>query len=104
MSVENRKRKARHIRHLLDTEGDSVHENTQVFNEGRYESTADLDDYEALKDEAREIKEDAIERLPELIDEVTESDRGQRRHRFISPTTPPTRTDTSRMSSTAGTW
>lgn len=73
MSVENRKRKARHIRHLLDTEGDSVHENTQVFNEGRYESTADLDDYEALKDEAREIKEDAIERLPELIDEVTEA-------------------------------
>jgi len=44
-----------------------------VFNEGRYESTADLDDYEALKDEAREIKEDAIERLPELIDEVTEA-------------------------------
>lgn len=103
MSVENRKRKARHIRHLLDTEGDSVHENTQVFNEGRYESTADLDDYEALKDEAREIKEDAIERLP------NSSTRSPKRSRttaapFISPTTPPTRTDTSRMSSTAGTW
>ncbi|EMA68031.1 LUD domain-containing protein [Halorubrum kocurii] len=73
MSADNRRRKAEHIRHLLDTEGDSVHENTRVFNEGRYESTAALDDYEALKDEARGIKEDAIERLPALIDEVTEA-------------------------------
>ena len=73
MSAENRRRKAEHIRHLLDTEGDSVRQNTRVFNEGRYESTADLDDYERLKDEARTIKEDAIERLPELVDEVTEA-------------------------------
>ncbi|WP_430506457.1 LUD domain-containing protein [Haloparvum sp. PAK95] len=73
MSVDDRQRKAERIRHLLDTEGDSVHENTQVFNDGRYESTADLEDYEGLKDEARAIKEDAIERLPELIDQVTEA-------------------------------
>ena len=73
MSVDDRQRKAERIRHLLETEGDSVHENTRVFNEGRYESTADLDDYEALKDEARAIKEDAIERLPELLDQVTEA-------------------------------
>ena len=73
MSAENRRRKAEHIRHLLDAEGDSVQQNTRVFNEGRYESTAGLDDYEQLKDEARAIKEDAIERLPELVDEVTEA-------------------------------
>ena len=73
MSVDDRQQKAEHIRHLLETEGDSVHENTQVFNDGRYESTAALDDYERLKDEARAIKEDAIERLPELIDQVTET-------------------------------
>ncbi|MDB9252865.1 LUD domain-containing protein [Halorubrum ezzemoulense] len=73
MSAENRRRKAEHIRHILDTEGDSVQQNTRVFNEGRYESTGDLDDYERLKDEARAIKEDAIERLPELIDEVIEA-------------------------------
>ncbi|MDB9279182.1 LUD domain-containing protein [Halorubrum ezzemoulense] len=73
MSAENRRRKAEHIRHILDTEGDSVQQNTRVFNEGRYESTGGLDDYERLKDEARAIKEDAIERLPELIDEVTEA-------------------------------
>ncbi|AAG20996.1 MULTISPECIES: LUD domain-containing protein [Halobacteriales] len=73
MSADTRRQKAERIRHLLDTEGDAVHENTQVFNEGRYESTANLDDYDELKNEARAIKEDAIERLPELIDQVTEA-------------------------------
>ena len=56
----------------MATEGDAVGENTRGFNAGRYESTARLDDYEALKAEARSIKEDAVERLPALIDRVTE--------------------------------
>ncbi|EMA53830.1 LUD domain-containing protein [Halococcus salifodinae] len=73
MSVDDRQRKAERIRHLLDTEGNNVHENTQVFNDGRYESTADLEDYDGLKDEARAIKEDTIERLPELIHQVIEA-------------------------------
>ena len=58
------------IRELLETEGDAVAENTRGFNQGRIESTGRLDDYEELKADAREIKEDAIARLPELIDEV----------------------------------
>ncbi|MFC4247401.1 LUD domain-containing protein [Natribaculum luteum] len=70
---EAREEKAAYIRHLLETEGDAVAENTQGFNQGRYESVAELEEYEALKDEARAIKEDAIERLPELIDELTET-------------------------------
>ncbi len=70
---EAREEKAASIRHLLETEGDAVAENTQGFNQGRYESVAELEEYEALKDEARAIKEDAIERLPELIDELTET-------------------------------
>ena len=65
--------KAAHIRHLLDTEGDSVQENTRVFNQGRYAAVEDLEDYEGLKDRAREIKEDAISRLPDLIDQLTEA-------------------------------
>jgi iron-sulfur cluster protein len=69
----DRETKAARIRELLATEGDAVAANTRGFNQGRYESTGRLDDYEALKDEARAIKEDAIERLPELIDEVTET-------------------------------
>lgn len=65
--------KAAHIRRLLDTEGDSVQANTRVFNQGRYAATEDLEDYEELKDRARQIKEEAISRLPELIDELTET-------------------------------
>ncbi|QZX99985.1 LUD domain-containing protein [Halobaculum rubrum] len=73
MSSESRAAKAAQIRHLLDTEGDAVATNTRGFNRGRYDSVADLEEYQGLKDEARAIKEDAIERLPELIDELTET-------------------------------
>jgi iron-sulfur cluster protein len=69
----DRTAKADRIRELMATEGDAVAENTRGFNEGRYESTGRLDDYETLKGEARGIKEDAIARLPELIDQVTET-------------------------------
>ncbi|MES3518368.1 MAG: LUD domain-containing protein [Natronomonas sp.] len=72
MSSETTSKAAR-IRELLETEGDSVAENTRGFNEGRYQSVAKLDDYEELKSEARRIKEDAIERLPELIEELRAS-------------------------------
>ncbi|MDZ5811219.1 LUD domain-containing protein [Halorubrum sp. AD140] len=65
--------KADRIRELMATEGDAVAENTRGFNRGRIESTGRLDDYEELKAKAREIKEDAIARLPELIEEVTEA-------------------------------
>ncbi|MHC3437598.1 LUD domain-containing protein [Natrialbaceae archaeon A-gly3] len=70
---EARERTAERIRHLLETEGHAVRENTAGFNQGRYESVADLEDYEELKDEARAIKEDAIARLPALIEEVRET-------------------------------
>ena len=70
---KTREAKAERIRHLIETEGDAVTENTQGFNEGRYESVADLEEYEELKDRARAIKEDAIENLPELIERVTET-------------------------------
>ncbi|AXR79072.1 L-lactate utilization protein LutB, contains ferredoxin domain [Natrarchaeobaculum sulfurireducens] len=65
--------KADRIRHLLETEGPAVEANTLGFNQGRYDSVADLEDYEALKAEARAIKEDAIERLPELLEELRET-------------------------------
>jgi iron-sulfur cluster protein len=73
MSSKRRASKAEHLRRVLATEGDAVAENTQGFNQGRYDSVADLEDYEALKEEAREIKADAIERLPELIEELREA-------------------------------
>ena len=73
MSSGSREAKAAKIRHLLETEGEAVATNTRGFNQGRYDSVADLEDYQGLKDEARAIKEDAIERLPELLDELTET-------------------------------
>ena len=69
----SRGQKAAEIRRLMQTEGDAVAQNTRGFNAGRYESVADLDDYEGLKDEARAIKEDAIERLPDLLEQVRET-------------------------------
>ncbi|ELZ28075.1 4Fe-S protein [Halogeometricum pallidum JCM 14848] len=65
--------KADDLRRLMRTEGAAVAENTRAFNEGRYRSVADLENYEELKDEARAIKEDAIARLPELVDQLREA-------------------------------
>lgn len=59
------------IRELMVTEGPSVKSNTRLFNQGRITATAQFDSYEETKDQARKIKEDAIERLPELIEELT---------------------------------
>jgi len=59
------------LRELLRTEGAAIAANTQGFNDGRNQSVAKLDDYEALKREARATKEDAIEHLPELLSELT---------------------------------
>ncbi|UHQ98498.1 LUD domain-containing protein (plasmid) [Natrinema zhouii] len=71
--ASERSQKADRIRHIMETEGDSVERNARGFNDGRYESVARLDDYDAYKDRARAIKEDAIERLPELIEQVREA-------------------------------
>ncbi|USZ69878.1 LUD domain-containing protein (plasmid) [Halorussus salilacus] len=69
----SRAEKAARIRRLLDAEGDSVERNTRAFNEGRYDAVAELSDYEELKEQARAIQEDAIERLPELVEQVRQS-------------------------------
>ncbi|QSW97710.1 LUD domain-containing protein [Haloterrigena alkaliphila] len=68
-----RAEKAARIRHLFQTEGEAVFENTNHINNGRYEANARTDDIEELRSTARRIKEDAIERLPELIEEIRES-------------------------------
>lgn len=73
MSAETRREKAAHIRHLLETEGENVRENATHFNESRYDAIEEFEEYEQLRTQAREIKEDAIERLPELIAQVRES-------------------------------
>ena len=80
----DRERKAARIRRLLETEGPAIGKNTRGFNEGRYESVGRLDDYEELKTRAREIKADAIERLPELIDSVRETVEANGGHVYLA--------------------
>ncbi|WP_277552656.1 LUD domain-containing protein [Halobaculum limi] len=81
---DSRAATAAKIRHLLDTEGEAVRENTRGFNQGRYDSTADLDAYDDLKSEARAIKEDAIERLPDLIDDLREAVEANGGHLYVA--------------------
>lgn len=61
------------IRFALRVESSAVRHNMQTFNRGRYTATAALPDYEALKDRARAIKENAIENLPALLQTLAES-------------------------------
>ena len=65
---DTRSSKADRIRTLLDTEGDQIKENTRHFNAERYRAVDTVDDHERYRSRAREIKEDAIERLPSLVE------------------------------------
>ncbi|WP_049923001.1 LUD domain-containing protein [Halopiger djelfimassiliensis] len=64
---------AARIRHLLETEGDAVHTQASISNAGRVQAYDETDDLEALRTEARAIKEDAIDRLPELLGTVRDA-------------------------------
>lgn len=71
--MSTRRERAERIRHLIETEGDAVYENATHFNEVRYASLDGFDRYEELREQTRAIKEDAIERLPHLIEQLRES-------------------------------
>jgi iron-sulfur cluster protein len=74
------------IRMALETQSPTIRHNTQMFNRNRYEATAALPDYDALKDKARHIKEDAIARLPELIAQIQEVVEARGGHVFVAAT------------------
>ncbi|GAA0669175.1 LUD domain-containing protein [Natronoarchaeum mannanilyticum] len=63
------------IRTLLESEGDEIKENTRLFNAERYDAVEAVGEaeHEDNRSRAREIKEDAIERLPELVDRTREA-------------------------------
>jgi iron-sulfur cluster protein len=71
---------ARAIDFALDIESAAVRHNTQTFNANRYAAIERLDDYEALKDRARAIKEESIRRLPELVEILTRTVRSRGGH------------------------
>ncbi|GGL70320.1 LUD domain-containing protein [Halocalculus aciditolerans] len=80
----DRQRKAAKIREVMREEGDAVRESAGHHNEMRKDAVARLDDYEDLRDRARAIKEDAIERLPELVDELTDSVEANGGHVYLA--------------------
>ncbi|MEE9430466.1 MAG: LUD domain-containing protein [Melioribacteraceae bacterium] len=54
----------------LDVESAAVKENTKSFNTNRYKATSKISDYEELKSRARKLKEESIENLPKLIEQL----------------------------------
>lgn len=74
------------IRMALDIQSPAIRRNTQTFNRNRYRATAALPDYNALKDEARRIKENAITRLPELIEQMRQTVQGRGGNVFLAAT------------------
>lgn len=61
---------AARIREVLDSEGEAVSRNAAHHNSQHYAAIESFDAYERTRQEAREIKEAAIESLPDLIDRV----------------------------------
>jgi len=72
------------IRMALDIESEAVRLNVQTFNQKRYLATAEIDDYEDLKDQARVIKEKAINNLPALLDELKQSIQERGGHFYLA--------------------
>lgn len=70
----------------LAVESDAVRLNTQTFNANRYKAVARLSDYDALKDEARSIKEEAIKDLPRLVEIATHAVEKRGGHVFFART------------------
>lgn len=66
---ESTRSDADRIRTLLETESDEIKENTRLFNAARYDAVEAVGEeaHERYRTLAREIKEESIERLPNLI-------------------------------------
>jgi iron-sulfur cluster protein len=80
----DKSRLVRAIRMALEIESPAVRRNTQFFNRGRYVATAALPDYNALKDQARRIKDKAITNLPGLVQSLKSAIRARGGHVFVA--------------------
>jgi iron-sulfur cluster protein len=88
-AVANKSRKQnllRAIRMSLGLESAAVRHNTQTFNRNRYRAVSELADYDALKDEARRIKEHAIAMLPQLLQVLEDSVHARGGHFYLART------------------
>ena len=82
----DKKRLLEAIRMTLGVQSPAVRHNTQTFNRNRYAATALLPDYDALKDRARKIKENAIANLPELLRTLEAAVRANGGHFYLAKT------------------
>jgi len=74
------------IRMALGVESATIRHNTQTFNRNRYQTVASIADYDAMKDRARRIKENAIANLLELLGQLDASVRANGGHFFLAKT------------------
>ena len=65
-----RKKKADELRRVMEEDGEAIGDTTRLATQLTEARLAMTPDYEDLRDEARAVKEDAIENLPELIEET----------------------------------
>jgi len=68
--MSSRRERADELRHLMETEGDAIGQNTRTVNQLTEYTLQRFDKYEDLRETARNIKERAITDLPALIDRV----------------------------------
>jgi len=72
------------VRLALAVESEAVRRNTQTFNRNRYTATAAISDYEALKDEARAVKEKSLAGLPGLLATLEQTITSRGGHFFLA--------------------
>jgi iron-sulfur cluster protein len=82
----DRRNLLRAIRMTLEIQSPAIRVNTQDHNVRRYGATGALPDYDALKDRARQIKEQAIAKLPELLKTLEDAVRGRGGHVYVAAT------------------
>jgi iron-sulfur cluster protein len=74
------------IRMTLGVQSAAIRRNTQTFNRNRYTAIARIADYDAMKDRARQTKENSIANLPELLRQLEVSVRADGGHFFLAKT------------------
>jgi iron-sulfur cluster protein len=80
----DKKRLLAALRMTLGIQSAAIRHNTQTFNRNRYTAVARIADYEAMKDRARQTKENAIANLPALLSQVEASVRANGGHFFLA--------------------
>jgi len=71
--MSRREERAARLRAVMESDGDAIGPSARGASALTDHALEELEDYEELREAARTIKEDAIERLPELVDRVGEA-------------------------------